>query len=292
MTSFKLYVDSAGRGYRTIGQCRISGGFYTTDFDGYRRNPETNDGTPYGAAKRTVVNGTLTLPLGEGLLRIVGNGMDLDAENPGSLPQDVLDEGNRAAWGFNVRSGAFKDVRQGQVGASWMGSLGSLDSQFALWGIRRELFNPIPGRIDLTERRRCPFSFQGQTSLDKRTTFGWGAGFEIELQRDDRLNFKNNGGDPGDRILDQLEHVTARGLFIQGRLDTFERLSILAGLRYDNINFSATDNFVIAGDPDDTGEREMSAFSPSLGAVLSLSDDSELFGSIGRSFETLQLLAR
>ncbi|MDC0160306.1 TonB-dependent receptor [Gemmatimonadales bacterium] len=271
---------SGSAGYRV--------GFYSTDFDGYRRNPETNDGTPYGAAKRTVVNGTLTLPLGDGLLRMVGNGMDLDAENPGSLPQDVLDEGNRAAWGFNVRSGAFKDVRQGQIGASWIGSLGSLDSEFALWGIRRELFNPIPGRvIDLKRNAGGIRSlFQGQASLNERTKFGWGAGFEIELQRDNRLNFKNKGGDPGDRILDQLEHVTARGLFIQGRLDTVDRLSFLAGLRYDDINFSATDNFLIAGDPDDTGERDMSAFSPSLGAVLSLSENSELFGSIGRSFET------
>ena len=50
-----------------------------------------------------------------GTLRVVANGMNLDAENPGSLPQATLDEGDRAAWGFNVRSGAIKDVQQGQL---------------------------------------------------------------------------------------------------------------------------------------------------------------------------------
>lgn len=272
----------------TAGEAGYRVGFYTTDFDGYRRNPETDDGSAYGAATRTVVNGTLTLPLADGLLRIVGNGMELDAENPGSLPQAVLDEGNRAAWGFNVRSGAIKDVRQGQVGASWIGPVGSLNGEFALWGIRRELFNPIPGRvIDLTRNAGgIRTLFQGSIPISDGATFGWGAGFEAEIQGDKRINFKNNGGEPGDRILDQLEDVGTAGIFVQGRLDAADRVSILTGLRYDNINFSATDNFLVGGNPDDSGERTMSAFSPSLGLVVRVAANAEIFGSVGRSFET------
>ncbi len=272
----------------TTGKAGYRIGFSTTDFDGYRRDPEADDGTAYGAASRTVVNGTLTFPLASGVLRVVTNGMDLDAENPGSLPQAVLDEGNRAAWGFNVRSGAIKDVRQGQVGASWTGSMGALDGEFALWGVRRELFNPIPGRVvDLTRNAGgIRTLFRGDAVLNDRTTFGWGVGFEVERQRDDRLNFQNNGGDPGDRILDQLEDVGSAGVFAQGRLDAADRISLLAGLRFDNISFSATDQFLAAGDPDDSGERSMRAVSPSLGAVMRVGDNSEIFASVGRSFET------
>jgi len=169
-----------------------------------------------------------------------------------------------------------------------MGPLGSLNGEFALWGIRRELFNPIPGRvIDLTRNAGgIRTLFQGDVPLNDRTTFGWGAGFEAELQSDNRLNFANNGGNPGDRILDQLEDVGTAGIFVQGRLDAADRVSLLAGLRYDNINFSATDFFLDGGDPDDTGERTMSALSPSLGAVLRVGEDAELFASVGRSFET------
>lgn len=271
----------AGRaGYRV--------GFSSTDFDGYRRDPEADDGSAFGAATRTVVNGTFSLPLGDGVLRLVGNGMNLDAENPGSLPQAVLDEGDRAAWGFNVRSGAFKDVEQAQVGASWSGALGSVNGDFALWGIRRDLYNPIPGRVIDLERNAGGLRslFQGSTPIGERATFGWGAGFEAELQNDARLNFGNDGGEPDALILDQKEEVGSTGVFVQARLDAADRLSILTGLRYDNINFQVTDAFLEGGDPDDSGERSMSAFSPSLGLVLQLGADSELFGSVGRSFET------
>lgn len=272
----------------TAGRAGYRAGFSTTDFDGYRRNPRSDDGSPYGAAKRTVLNGTLTFPLADGLLRVVANGMDLDAENPGSLPQSVLDEGNRAAWGFNVISGATKDVQQGQLGASWTGPVGPLAGEFAFWSIRRELFNPIPGRvIDLKRNAGGIRSlFQGTVPIDDAVTFGWGAGFEAELQKDNRMNFENDGGDPGDRILDQLEDVFAGGLFVQGRLDAADRVSILTGLRFDRIDFSATDYFLVGGDPDDSGERTMSAFSPSLGVVVRVASDSEIYGSVGRSFET------
>ena len=63
-------------------------GFTRTDFDGFRRNPEVDDGSAYGAATRSVLNSTLSLPVGQGTLRFVANGVDLDAENPGSLNTD------------------------------------------------------------------------------------------------------------------------------------------------------------------------------------------------------------
>ena len=34
-------------------------------------------------------NSTVAMPLGGGTLRLVANAVDLDAENPGSLPQDA-----------------------------------------------------------------------------------------------------------------------------------------------------------------------------------------------------------
>ena len=276
-----------GNANGTIGDAGYRVGFSRTSFDGFRRDPEADDGSAYGEATRSIVNGTFSVPLATGTLRIVANGMDLDAENAGSLPQMVLDEGNRQAWGFNVRSGAIKDVQQGQVGAAWSGLVGSLDTEFALWGIRRDLFNPIPGRvIDLTRNAAGIRSlFQGDIDLGDGAAFGWGAGFEAELQSDARLNFENNSGVPGALILDQQERVGAAGLFVQARLDVGESVSLLTGLRYDDINFSVDDNFV-TGDPDDTGERTMSAFSPSVGVVFAAGENVELFGSLGRSFET------
>jgi iron complex outermembrane recepter protein len=272
----------------TAGNTGYRVGYTQLNYDGFRLNPEVDDGSAYGAATRSTFNGTVSLPLGGGTLRVVANGMKLDAENPGSLPQSGLDDGDRAAWGFNVRSGAMKDVKQGQIGASWMGDLGSTTAEFATWGIRRDLFNPIPGRvIDLT-RNAGGFRtlFQGSTPLDDNATFGWGAGFETEIQSDDRMNFRNDAGEPGAVIRDQDERVRGTGVFVQARLDVASDISLLTGLRYDHINFSVTDNLVSGGDPDDSGERSMGALSPSVGVVIAAGDHIEIFGSIGRSFET------
>jgi iron complex outermembrane recepter protein len=61
---------------------------------------------------------------------------------------------------------------------------------------------------------------------------------------------------------------------------------LLAGLRYDDIAFSVDDDYLVGGDPDDTGDRTMSAVSPSAGIVVAPSQSVELFASVGRSFET------
>lgn len=272
----------------TTGNAGYRIGYTNMSFDGYRRDPEADDGTAYGSADRSTFNGTVSLPAGEGTLRFVANGMQLDAENPGSLPQATLDEGERAAWGFNVRSGAIKDVKQGQLGASWTGPLGSTDAEVAVWGVRRELFNPIPGRvIDLNRNAGGVRALlQGATPAGDDATFGWGAGFEIERQSDDRLNFGNASGEPSDLRLDQQEKVRGAGLFVQGRLDAGSAVSILGGVRYDNVDFSVDDAFTEGGDPDDSGQRSMSAVSPSIGIVAGVADGVELFASAGRSFET------
>ncbi|MEM7417698.1 MAG: TonB-dependent receptor [Gemmatimonadota bacterium] len=285
--SFGL-LSVQGHATGTSGDVGYRVGFTDLSYDGFRRDPEADDGSAYGRADRRTLNGTLAIPAGDGTLRIVVNGMDLDAENPGSLPQATLDEGQRAAWGFNVRSGAIKDVRQGQLGASWMGQFAGTDAEFAAWGVRRELFNPIPGRVIELDRNAGGVRalFQGSSDAGQNSTFGWGAGFETEFQSDDRQNFGNAGGTPDDLRLDQQESVRGLGLFVQGRLDVGDKVSFLAGLRFDDISFSVDDRFTAGGDPDDSGDRSMNALSPSGGVVVAVADATELFASVGRSFET------
>jgi len=276
-----------GNATGTAGSAGYRVGFSRMEYEGFRRDPIADDGTTFGAAVRSVLNGTLTLPLWAGTLRIVGNGVGLDAENPGSMNQTTLDEGERSARGFNIISGSVKDVQQGQLGTAWSGTVGSLDADFALWGVRRVLINPIPGRvIDLTRHAG------GLRTLLQRThDLGAGAltvggGFEAELQYDDRFNFENDEGEPGNLTMHQHEKVRGAGVFLQGRYDTGSRVSILAGLRYDNIRFSVDDQFVENGDPDDSGDRTMDAISPSVGLIFEAGRDVEIFGNVARSFET------
>jgi len=262
-------------------------GFSQLGYDGYRRDPVADDGSTYGQAARTVVNGTLSVPLGGGVLRFVANGLDLDADNPGSLSTTLQDQDYRQAYQSNVTGRLGKTIRQGQLGAAWSRSAGDGETELAVWGVRRELENPIPGTVIGVDRNTG-----GIRALAKRGratgfgSLGLGAGFELELMQDDRHNWENVGGEPGALTLSQLERVRGAGLFLQARADIEERVSLVGGLRYDRIRFSADDRFVEPGDPDDSGVRTMDAISPSAGFVVEATPDVELFGSVARSFET------
>ena len=277
-----LQTDATGRsgdaGYR-VGVSRMT-------YDGFRSDPVADDGSVYGGGTRTVFNSTLDVPLAGGELHVVANGVDLDAQNPGSHPFDRMDNEERGAWRFNVISGARKDVRQGQVGATWDRPVGDNQLELAAWGIRRELDNPIPGRVIDLSRNAGGFrgSFGGTAEM-RTGTFGWRFGAETELQYDDRKNFDNDGGDRDALILDQDERVRAAGIFGQGRLDFNAAIAILAGARYDNVRFTVADRFTAGGDPDDSGRRTMSSFNPSIGVVFKPGERAELFASASKALE-------
>lgn len=255
-------------------------------FDGYRRDPVADDGSVYGVATRHVFNGTVTTPVAGGELRLVANGVNLEAENPGSLSAALLEDGDRSAFRFNVLNGTRKDVKQGQIGAAWSGPLGGAEAELATWGISRELDNPIPSDVIGLDRKaggvRALVSNQFPVSAGALSV---GGGVEVELQNDDRREWDNVDGDKGVLLLSQKERVRGLGLFMQGRLDVGSRFSILGGLRYDRARFSVDDRFT-AGDPDDSGSRTMDAFSPSAGLLVEAIDGVEVYASVARSFET------
>ncbi|NNK48994.1 MAG: TonB-dependent receptor, partial [Gemmatimonadetes bacterium] len=207
--------------------------------------------------------------------------------NPGSLPLDRIENEERGAWGFNVISGSRKDVRQGQIGATWNGPVGDNRVELATWGIRRELDNPIPGNVIDLNRNAGGVRGSYDGSVEMRTgAFGWRFGAEAEIQDDDRKNFDNDGGDAGALSLDQAERVRAFGFFGQGRLEFSESIAILAGARYDAVRFSVADRFTSGSDPDDSGQRSMSSVNPSIGIVFKPGDRAEIFASASRAFET------
>ncbi|MBT3326251.1 MAG: TonB-dependent receptor [Gemmatimonadales bacterium] len=266
-------------GYR-VGVSRLT-------YDGYRLNTVANDGSVYGGGTRTVANGSVSLPLGGGTLRIVANGVDLDADNPGSLSQTRLDQGAREAHRFNVISGTGKEVRQGQTGISWIGDVGEWDAEIATWGIRRELVNPIPGRVVDVNRNAGGARAIFNRGVDfAEGTLAIGGGVEGELQRDRRFNFDNDGGSKGDLSLWQIERVSNGAAFVQGRVDMRAGVTFLAGVRYDRTRFKNEDKFVTIDDPDESGARVMDALSPSAGFVIDAGDDFEVFASVASSFET------
>jgi iron complex outermembrane receptor protein len=270
----------------TTGRIGLRAGVSRFTYDGFRRDPVADDGSTYGGAARTVVNGALDAPLGRGRLHVVLNGLDMAAENGGSLSESLLAEGDRQAYRFNVLQKTREDIVQGQAGASWQGALGGLEAEFASWGIRREFEGRIPPSVVVFDRNaggaRALLRGSHKTPVG---TLSLGGGIEVERQSDDRRNWENDGGDKGPLTLDQQERVRSTGLFAQGRLAVDSRFELVAGLRYDRFRFEAEDRFLIDL-TDDSGVRKMDALSPSLGVLWGVGPRWELFGSVASSFQT------
>lgn len=276
--SGSLSGSAGGVGYRA--------GVSRYGYDGFRRDPVADDGSSYGRQERTIINGMVDVAVGDGLLRVVANGLDMAADNAGSLSQTLLDQGDRQAYRFSVLQQTREDIRQGQLGLTWTGPLGALDGEVSAWGIRRDFEGRIPSDVVAFDRNAGGFRalFHGSERAGE-SLIALGGGVEAEFQSDDRRNWVNERGAKGALSLDQQERVRSTGLFVQARLEPVPGVAALAGARYDHFTFRAEDRFLTDG-ADDTGERVMRAFSPSLGLVVEPVHGLELFGSLATAFET------
>ncbi|SVB41413.1 uncharacterized protein METZ01_LOCUS194267, partial [marine metagenome] len=95
------------------------------NYDGFRTNPQSPS-DPYGTAGRLNMNSNITREVANGVLRITGNILDLDAQNPGSLNRSDLDAGVVSARSYNVTQNTYKHARQGQFGLNWSGDLSNM----------------------------------------------------------------------------------------------------------------------------------------------------------------------
>jgi iron complex outermembrane receptor protein len=216
-------------------------------------------------------------------------GWDPRADNPGALTAAEMSRNPDSAAAINITRVAGKEVTQGQGGVTLRRELtGGGEASLTVFGITRSLKNPTTfayidlDRVDYGTRlavsRPMPLG-----SLEHRLT----AGVDFQRQRDDRLNYGNTAGRPDTlRQLDQLEHVTEVGPFVQSALQVTPHVSVTGGVRYDWVNFQVADRLITPTNPDDSGRRLMKALSGSVGVAVTPSDAVTVYGNVGTSFET------
>jgi iron complex outermembrane receptor protein len=257
------------------------------DYDGARN---------HSAADIRVLNARFQVPLSNTWsLALVGDvGDDPRADNPGALTRAELGANRDTVPALNVNRHAGKDVTQYQGGATVRHPLNNGgEAAFTVYGLGRNLINPITtayidlDRVDYGARAIVTYPVR-LGSLTQLLT----AGFDFQRQRDDRKNF-NYLNTPGDsakadtsRSLDQLEHVTEIGPFVQSALELSPKTTITAGMRYDWVKFAVKDRLIGPTNPDDSGDRLMHALSGSLGIATNPSQAVTVYGNIGSSFET------
>lgn len=261
------------------------------DYDGER---------DHSAADIRMLNGRFQVPLATGwsLALLADYGNNPRADNPGSLTLAELHANRNAAPPLNVSRNAGKDVSQLQAGATVRRSMtNGGEAALTIFGLGRDLKNPITTTYIDLERfdygARATITYPAPIgSLVHRLT----AGLDFQQQRDNRKNFNylNTAGDSAKpdtvRSLDQLEHVTEIGPFVQSALELSPGTTITAGLRYDWVRFAVEDHLITTTppnpNPDDSGDRLMNALSGSLGVSANPSRTVTVYGNIGSSFET------
>jgi iron complex outermembrane receptor protein len=249
-------------------------------FDGYREwNDARNDHASFRVARESARRE----------LALIGNWVEYDAHNPGALARSVLDTNRRVAVPANKNT--FKtgeDGRQLQIGVNWRQQMGGVVLDLSGHGLGRQVDNPIPQRIVVIDRHAggSRLALSGASRVAGRA-LRLSAGTELQWQSDLRQNFVNVNGTRGADTLDQKEQVNNNAFFAQGAVDLAPRLLMMIGARYDRVRFKASDRLIAPpGNPDDSGERTMSATSPSIGLTWSATPLVDVYTNYSTSFET------
>ena len=176
-----------------------------------------------------------------------------------------------------VATASGKTSEQGQLGASYEDETRLGTVRATAYGIFRNLENPLPFAYITLDRTAGGVR---ATLENDRRRLRWGLGVEGKLQRDDRVEFSNDGGAPGDAVqTDQLETVDNQAVFARAALP-LGRARVSAGLRYDRLRFEADNRLAAA----ESGARTFEALSPSVGVQLDLRA-TRLFANISTALE-------
>lgn len=163
---------------------------------------------------------------------------------------------------------------------------------------RRELTNPIPGRIIRLDRFTGGWRsvYNGRKVLVNRELH-IKLGMDLDTQFDDRREFVNRGlpeGEIGtippdqvigqvrfgDQLLDQAERVISFAPFGQVKYAFTPRFQFILGGRYDRYMYSVTDRL-----EESRATRWMRQFSPRLGLIYQFGEQHQLYANYSHGFQ-------
>ncbi len=292
--SAQAQVALGNYGFAT-GRLKLSG---TAASTGYLADFEANNWTgfrEYNHADFTRFYLTTRTSLGErSELRVTGSYFSMPfADNPSSLNEEDARLRPTFVRPFVIGQGAGKSVQQGQFGLAYSsGSAATENLELSVWGLVRDVWNPIPGRIISLGRGSggVRASYAAATRIGK-LPLTWIAGTDLSYLGDDREEFENLGVDEeggqaqeGELLVDQRETVGALGPFVTLTLVPSTAVRVTAGGRFDLYDFQVNDRLLEDGD--DSGERTFTHFSPMVGVDVAVNDGLNLYANVATAFQT------
>ncbi|MCF7805032.1 MAG: TonB-dependent receptor [Candidatus Marinimicrobia bacterium] len=224
--------------------------------------------------------------------------------NPSSLGKKDAIENPTMARYYIKQQGAGEKVDHIQGGLTLKYQLpdgGSWES--TVYGIHRDLYNPIPGRI--IDLRRFSGGVRSVVNLEHQIlnrNIGVTAGVDASVQQDHRREYENRGIadslvgqiEPsriidqvrtGYQLLNQWESVRSLGPFVKLRIPVHQKVSLNAGGRWNYFRFQVEDNFIRDG-MDDSDARTMQQFNPMLGVTVRPTGSWNMYGNFATAFQT------
>jgi iron complex outermembrane receptor protein len=281
MSRFVTGSDGLARRQASVGGSTHAGSYLLhagrLDYDGYRH---------HSSAQNRYLSARAATDIGPASVSLAFHSAAYDALNPGALTDSLLRIDRTAAFPFNVAQATGESGRHSQAGVTVEGPLRRFVLAASLYGLRRELENPIPPRIIDLSRKAGGFRMSIGTAPSADPRLQWDAGLEWAEQRDERLNHTNEGGARGALTLDQKERVRVSSAFATVRARLTRRALLQFGLRADATTFEVADRLVAATNPDDSGERKMRSWNPSVGVSQRVGKVARIFANLGTAFET------
>ncbi|HQR77376.1 MAG TPA: TonB-dependent receptor [Burkholderiaceae bacterium] len=114
----------------------------------------------------------------------------------------------------------------------------------------------------------------------------WTAGVDYDTSSEARQGYINNLGVRGALKRDEDNDVDNLGAYLQAEWQLLPRWSVSAGVRYTQVDFTATDRYVAAGNPNDSGSTSYGEWTPTAGLMFNVTPAFNLYASYGRAFET------
>jgi iron complex outermembrane recepter protein len=261
--------------------------------DGYRE---------HSAAERTSGNAKLRWTSASGArLTLLANSVSIPrAQDPLGLSRAEFEQDPRQATAAASLFDTRKNVQQTQAGAVWESSnTGPLQWRVLAYAGQREVgqFLAIP-----VVAQANPLSAGGVIDLDgdygggdvrvawQGSQLGIAVGLNHESLDQQRRGFENFVGDTlgvrGALRRDETNRVQNFDQYAQLHWDLASDWSVLAGLRHSSVAFRASDRYVTAGNPDDSGSRRYPATTRVAGLLYRPTGRTRLFANWGEGFET------
>lgn len=280
--SFGLFKGLVAGGASGESVSGFGTGSYTT-LDGYRDHSSLRAGT-----LNTRLNWEVSP---ETNLRFLVDFVDSPkAQDPGGLTREQTKENPRQARELNRLQDAGESVvqtRAGVVGDS-TGAFGAINAYAFL--VYRDFFTKLPVLPELgdgiTKFERLGPGGGLRWTWD-RPVLGWKQSFSIgadgQYQDDDRQRFLNESGATGALTVDQIEKVTAGGVYLREAVWPLADVEVDGAIRYDVVHYEVDVRF--PPDSDASGTRTMDAWSPAGSIAWEALDGLCLHAAVGTSFQ-------